>query len=124
MKKTNKKGFTLIELIVVIAILAILAMILVPSLTGYIGKSKQSVANANARSCYTAGVAAQANVEAKLGGTFAENVAALMDNTDGTCAFYVQGAAGAEVSAEPKAKIIKATWTGDAGVGTYEPLTK
>lgn len=36
----NKKGFTLVELIVVLVILAILAALLVPALTGYIDKAK------------------------------------------------------------------------------------
>lgn len=36
----NKKGFTLVELIVVLVILAILATLLVPALTGYIDKAK------------------------------------------------------------------------------------
>ncbi|MDR3644839.1 MAG: type II secretion system protein [Clostridia bacterium] len=52
--KGKKRGFTLIELIVVIAILAILASILIPSMVGYIGNAKQAVANADARSAYTA----------------------------------------------------------------------
>lgn len=42
MKKTSKKGFTLIELIVVIAIIAILAAILVPAMIGYIRKAKKT----------------------------------------------------------------------------------
>lgn len=50
----SKKGFTLVELIVVIAILAILAAILVPTMLGVLGDSKQSVANANAKSVFTA----------------------------------------------------------------------
>ena len=50
--KKNTKGFTLIELIVIIAIIGILAAILVPSITGYMRKSKQTAANDNARSIF------------------------------------------------------------------------
>ena len=39
--KNNKKGFTLVELIVVLVILAILAALLIPALTGYIDKAKK-----------------------------------------------------------------------------------
>jgi type IV pilus assembly protein PilA len=54
MKKIlNKKGFTLIELIVVIAILAILALILVPSISNYIAKATQAKNEANARTIYS-----------------------------------------------------------------------
>lgn len=40
LKKDSKKGFTLVELIVVLVILAILAALLIPALTGYIEKAK------------------------------------------------------------------------------------
>ena len=40
-KLKDKKGFTLVELIVVLVILAILAALLVPSLTGYIDRAKE-----------------------------------------------------------------------------------
>lgn len=40
-KVKNKKGFTLVELIVVLVILAILAALLVPALTGYIDKANK-----------------------------------------------------------------------------------
>lgn len=47
MKKTNNKGFSLIELIIVIAIMAILVAIIAPNLTKYLGKSKKNTDTKN-----------------------------------------------------------------------------
>ena len=47
MKKSNKKGFTLVELIVVIAIMAILAAVLVPTITNKINDAKESAAKSD-----------------------------------------------------------------------------
>ena len=53
-KLKDKKGFTLVELIVVLVILAILAALLVPALTGYIDKANQEKAIAECRSVVVA----------------------------------------------------------------------
>lgn len=45
----NKKGFTLVELVVVIAIIGVLAAILVPTMMSYIRKAKLKSANSNAK---------------------------------------------------------------------------
>lgn len=50
----NKKGFTLIELIVVIAILAILALIAIPRMGAFRSKAGVSTHNANVRSLESA----------------------------------------------------------------------
>ncbi|SDK52490.1 type II secretion system protein [Natronincola ferrireducens] len=50
----NRKGFTLIELIVVIAILGILALIAVPRLMGFTERAKESADAGNARTLYNA----------------------------------------------------------------------
>lgn len=55
--KMNKKGFTLIEMLVVIAIIAILVAIIVPTVTSATAKSKAAADAANLRS-----VMAEANI--------------------------------------------------------------
>lgn len=56
----RKKGFTLVELIVVLVILAVLAALLIPSLTGYVDKAVEKRVMIQARSVMTA---AQATID-------------------------------------------------------------
>ena len=60
MKNSKKKGFTLMELIVVMAILGILMAIAVPKYNSLKEESAQQVGISNARTVYTAGMAADA----------------------------------------------------------------
>ena len=62
--KNNKKGFTLVELIVVLVILAILAALLVPALTGYIDKAREKQVIAETRQVV---MAAQTLVDEEYG---------------------------------------------------------
>ncbi len=53
MKKTNtKKGFTIIELVIVIAVIGILAAVLIPTFSGVIEKANESAAMQAARNEY------------------------------------------------------------------------
>ena len=52
-KVNNRKGFTLVEIIVVLVILAILAAIAVPSVLGYVEEAKKEKYIAEAKAIYT-----------------------------------------------------------------------
>ncbi|MBQ7445770.1 MAG: prepilin-type N-terminal cleavage/methylation domain-containing protein [Clostridia bacterium] len=53
MKKLNKKGFTIVELVIVIAVIAILAAVLIPTFATVIQKANESAALQAARNAYT-----------------------------------------------------------------------
>jgi len=65
LKKTNKKGFTLVELVIVIAILAILAAIAIPTVSNVIGTANKNTDLANAQTVELALKTADAEIAAK-----------------------------------------------------------
>ena len=72
MKHTNKKGFTIVELVIVIAVIAILAAVLIPTFSNLIKKANISNDTAIAKNLNTAAITAQAD-------TFDQAVAAAQD---------------------------------------------
>ena len=53
MKKNYRKGFTLVELVVVVAILGILVAVVTPVFSGYIEKSRETTDLSNVRTAYS-----------------------------------------------------------------------
>ena len=56
-KKTNRKGFTIVELVIVIAVIAVLAAVLVPTFGNVISDSKITAAKQEAKIIYSEYVA-------------------------------------------------------------------
>ena len=52
MKRNNKKGFTIVELVIVIAVIAILAGVLIPTFAGIVAKANASKALQEAQNAY------------------------------------------------------------------------
>jgi len=92
----DKKGFTLVEMIVVIVILAILAAIFVPSLMQYIDRAKNQQIIINARSVYLAVQTLASEEYAELSPTqnnvTADEALALADVTGGEIRFTLSEA--------------------------------
>ena len=53
MKRNNKKGFTIVELVIVIAVIAILAGVLIPTFAGIVSKANKSTVEQETRAALT-----------------------------------------------------------------------
>lgn len=52
MKRNNKKGFTIVELVIVIAVIAILSAVMIPTFSGIVEKANKSAAQQEANNIY------------------------------------------------------------------------
>ena len=52
MKRNNKKGFTIVELVIVIAVIAILSAVLIPTFGGIVDKANESARDQEAANLY------------------------------------------------------------------------
>lgn len=131
----NKKGFTLVELIVVLVILAILAALLIPALTGYIDKANKEKVTAECRMVVMAaqteaseqyGALDSAVAEAQKAQKIADamKVADIkkLSETNGSFAIKVDGA-GKVRSVEYYNNGFKCTYTSDASSYVVDPGT-
>ena len=112
-KLKDKKGFTLVELIVVLVILAILAALLIPTLTGYIDKANKEKVVSETRMVV---MAAQTELSEAYGkaGAGEKITTSTNDNKTLTDAITklaeIKGNAKFKVEATESAKITKVTY--------------
>ena len=88
MKKMNKKGFTLAELLIVLAILAILIAIAIPVFSAQLENAKRQADHANLRSAYavvqTANILGYKSIDGFTGDDTDANFIGAIYCTDGT----------------------------------------
>ncbi len=113
MKKANKKGFTIVELVIVIAVIAILAAVLIPTFSNVVEKANESKALQEVRSAYITTIADELATPETTDDTIGNAVKSaaiivshnnklVQINTDGSCTIVTTGTAGYEVSGEGK----------------------
>ena len=92
-KKNNRKGFTIVELVIVIAVIAILATVMVPTFSSVVSNATNAAIKQDAKAIYNSYVAQDA-----MDGTFVDDcyVKVTRNNT----VYYVQIENGA-VKGEP-----------------------
>ena len=119
--KKNRKGFTLVELIVVIAILAILAGVAIPVYSGYISKAKEAADMQLLDSIKTAAVFATVDADHDA---VVNKIEVTGSSTKGSIVVKVNGASDATdvstfIGADAKFDYVtKATWRSETQATT------
>ncbi|MBC3889252.1 prepilin-type N-terminal cleavage/methylation domain-containing protein [Acetobacterium paludosum] len=99
--RKDKKGFTLVEIIVVLVILAILAAFTIPSMLGFVGDAKKKAAISEQREVYIAAQAIATEQFAKNTPAIAEaNLGMTSATVDGVDALKLGSLAVAAVAAD------------------------
>ena len=132
-KKSNKKGFTLVEIIVVLVILAILAAIAVPLVLGYVNEAKEERCIQEAHSIYVVIQTEEAKSEAlgETTPTYGEGTVATADKAyegNGICkkAFDMTKLQVVKIAPTTKdnKKVYALKWKSDDGKTIEADLTK
>jgi type IV pilus assembly protein PilA len=110
MKKSNEKGFTLIELMIVIAIIGILAAIAIPQFSAYRTRSYNSAAQADLRNAATAQEAYYVDFQ-----TYADQIT---DITGATYGFYTSQKVQISITANSATRYTMESYH-DSGNHTY-----
>lgn len=97
-KKSNKKGFTIMEMLIVVAIIAVLAAIIIPTFSSALTKSKEAADVANIRAAY-----AEVQVEVITEGLASTSYKTELEKTLGTD--------GAKLNFKDKYKFVDGTIT-------------
>lgn len=133
LKKNRKKGFTLVELIVVLVILAILAALLIPALTGYIDKAKDKQVVSETRQAvmaaqtmadeeYAKGTS-DGDIKTKLNGTANSDLKKLADVPDSATIEEIE-VTGGKVTKLKYSNTKSCTYTYTANKGEYSDPQK
>ena len=88
MRKNNKKGFTLAELLIVVAIIAVLTAIAIPVFTSQLEKSREAVDLSNVRAAYAEVMAAALTTDGTA--KYTADTTQTIKQSDGTYKVVVQ----------------------------------
>ena len=114
-KFTNKKGFTLMEMLIVVAIIVVLVAIAIPTFTSSLNKAKAGVDLANIRSGYANAQIIAMTEGSEANGTYGLNKDGTVSAKNGTGDYKTQSeskyvADGTSIAGQFTVEAGKVTW--------------